>query len=138
MSKWKWGNFNDWINAYFQSFICLLPRDMNIFWPAPLSKFPWCFWREFSQSWNNLRKKLWRHENFWSLTNLSGASIGFHSNWRDWLFWVFMMSKINSLHQWTKVCCFGKMFKQHSLFFLKIAEMQFQSMNMSLLHMYQV
>ena len=96
MSKKKLGSFNDWINAYFQSFICLLPHDMNIFWPASLSKFPWCFWREFSQSWNNLRKKLWRYENFWSLTDLSGASIGFHWNWRDWLFWVFMMSK--SIH----------------------------------------
>ena len=70
---------------------------MNIFWPASLSTFSWCFWREFSQSWNNLRKTLQSHENLWSLTYLSGANIGFHSNSRDWLFWVFMMSKINPL-----------------------------------------
>ena len=49
------------------------------------------------QSWNNLRKILQSHENFWSLTDLILANIGFHSNSRDWLFWVFMMSKINSL-----------------------------------------
>ena len=89
MSKKKLGSFNDWINAYFQSFICLPPHDMNIFWPASLSKFPWHFWTEFSQSWNNLRKTLRSHENLWSLTDLSGANIGFHSNSGDWLFWVF-------------------------------------------------
>ena len=97
LSKKKLGSFNDWINAYFQSFIYLPPHDMNIFWPASLSKFPWCFWTEFSQFWNNLRKALRSHENLWSLTDLSGAKIGFHSNSRDWLFWVFMMSKINPL-----------------------------------------
>ena len=99
MSKKKLGSFNDWINAYFQSFICLLPHDMNIFWPPFLLKFPWRFWTEFSQSWNNLRKTLRSHENLWSLTDLSGANIGFHSNSRDWLFWVFMMSKINSVNE---------------------------------------
>ena len=40
MSKKKLDSFSDWINAYFQSFICLSPYDMNIFWPASLSKFP--------------------------------------------------------------------------------------------------
>ena len=97
MSKRKLCSFNDWINAYFQSFIYLRSHNMNIFWPASLSKFPWNFWTEFSQSWNNLRKTLRSHENLWSLTDLSGANIGFHSNSRDWLFWVFMMSKINPL-----------------------------------------
>ena len=97
MSKKKLGSFNDWITAYFQSFICLSPHDMNNLWPASLSKFPWRFWTEFSQSWNNLKKTLRSHENLWSLTDLSGANIGFHSNSRDWLFWVFMMSKINPL-----------------------------------------
>ena len=98
MSKKKLVSFSlDWINGYFQSFIRLPPHDMNIFWPASLSKFLWRFWTEFSQSWNNLRKTLWSHENLRSLTDLSGANIGFHSNSRDWLFWVFMMSKINPL-----------------------------------------
>ena len=50
MSKKKLGSFNDWINAYFQCLICLPPHDLNIFWPAFLSKFPWRFWTEFSQS----------------------------------------------------------------------------------------
>ena len=68
MSNNKLGSFNDWINAYFQSFICLLPHDTNIFWPASLSKFSWRFWTEFSQSWNNLKKTLRSHENLWSLT----------------------------------------------------------------------
>ena len=84
MSKKKLGSFDDWINAYFQSFICLSPHDMNNLWPASLSKFPWRFWTEFSQSWNNLKKILQSHENLWSLTDLSGANIGFHSNSRDW------------------------------------------------------
>ena len=97
MSKKKSGSFNDWINTYFQSLICLPPQDMNIFWSASLSKFPWSFWTEFSQSWNNIRKKLQSHENLWSLTDLCGANIGFHSNSRRWLFWVFMISKINRL-----------------------------------------
>ena len=75
MPKKKSGSFNNWINAYFQSFICLPPHDINIFWPASLSKFPWRFWTEFSQSWNNLRKTSRSHENLWSLTDLSGAKI---------------------------------------------------------------
>ena len=131
MSKKKLGSFNDWINAYFQSFICLLPHD--IFLPASLSKFPWRFWTGFSQSWNNLRKTLQSHENLWSLTDLSGANIGFHSNSRDRLVLVFMMSKINPWMK--KVCCFGKMCKQHSL---SLAETQFQTLNISVLHMYRV
>ena len=53
--------------------------------------------QNFSQSWNNLRKTLRNHENLWSLTDLSDANIGFHSNSRDWLIWVFMLSKINPL-----------------------------------------
>ena len=87
MSKKKLGSFNDWINTCFPSFICLLLHDrfdMNIFWPASLAKFPWRFWTKFSKSWNNLRKTLRRDENLWSLTDLIGASIGFHSNSRDW------------------------------------------------------
>ena len=62
MSKKKLSSFNDWINAYFQSFICLPPHNMNIFWPESLSKFSWRFWTEFSQSWNSLRKTLRSHE----------------------------------------------------------------------------
>ena len=40
MSKKELGSFNDWIKAYFQSFIFLPLHNMNIFWPASLSKFP--------------------------------------------------------------------------------------------------
>ena len=93
MSKKKLSSFNDWINAYFRSFICLPLHDMNIFWPASISKVPW----RFSQSWNNLRKTLQSHENLRLLADLNGANIGFHSNSRDWPFWVFVMSKINPL-----------------------------------------
>ena len=96
MSKTKLSSFNHLINAYFQSFICVC-HDMNIFWPAPFVKFPWHCWTEFSQSWKDLRKTLQSHENLQSLTDLSGANIGIHSNSRDWLFWMFMMSKINPL-----------------------------------------
>ena len=97
MSKKKLSSFNDWINAYFQSFICSPRRNMNIFWPASRSKFPWHFWTQFRQSWNNLRKTLRSQENLCLLTDLGGANIGFHSNLRDWLFRVFMMSKISPL-----------------------------------------
>ena len=96
MSKKKLGSFNDWINAYFQSFICL-PHDMNIFLSVSFVTFPWRCWTEFSQSRKDLRKTLRSHENIWSVTDLSGVNIGFYSNSRDWLFWMLMMSKINPL-----------------------------------------
>ena len=70
---------------------------MSIFWPASFVKFSWRCWTEFSQSWKDLRKTLRSHENLQSLTDLSGANIGIHSNSRDWLFWMFMMSKIKPL-----------------------------------------
>ena len=72
-------------------------HDMKLFWPASFVRFPRRYWTEFSQSWKNLRKTLWRHENLWSMTNLSSANTGFHSNSRDWLFWIFMMPKFNPL-----------------------------------------
>ena len=74
---------------------------MNVFWPRFFVKFPWLCWTEFSQSWKDLRKTLRSHENLRSLALIiSGANIiGFHSNSRDWLFWVFMMSKINSVNE---------------------------------------
>ena len=72
--------------------------DMNIFSPASFVKFPWHYWTEFSQSWKDLTKTLRSHGNLQSLTDLiNGANIGTHSNSRDWLFWMFMMSKINPL-----------------------------------------
>ena len=74
------------------SYVC---HDMNIFCPASLVKFTWHCWTEFNQSWKDLRKTLWSHENLQSLTYLSGANIGIYSNARDWLLWTFMMLKIN-------------------------------------------
>ena len=76
------------------SYIC---HDMNTFWPASIVKYPWHCWTEFSQSRKHLRKTLWSQENLQSLTYLSGANIGVHSNSRDSLFLMFMMSKINPL-----------------------------------------
>ena len=75
---------------------------MDIFWPVqPTSfvKFPcWHYWREFSLSWKDLAKALQSHGKLQSLTDLiHGANIDTHSNSRDWLFWMFMMSKINPL-----------------------------------------
>ena len=72
------------------SYVC---HDMNIFWPASFVKFPWHCWTEFSQSWKDLRKTLQSHENLRSLTDLTLAFIQI----QDWLFWMFMMSKINPL-----------------------------------------
>ena len=70
------------------SYVC---HDMNIFCPASFVKFPWRFWTEISQYWKDLKKTLQIHENLGSLTDLSGANVGFHSNSRDWICWVFMM-----------------------------------------------
>ena len=101
MSKKKLGSFNDLINSYFQSFINTYFQschNMNIFWPASFVKFPWHCWTEFIQSWKDLMKTLRSHGNLQSLTDLiNGANIGTHSNSRDYLFWMFMMSKMNPL-----------------------------------------
>ena len=70
---------------------------MNIFWSASFVRFPRYCGTEFSQSWKYLRKTLQSYENLRSLIDLSGANIGIHSNSRDWLFWMFMVSKINPL-----------------------------------------
>ena len=58
---------------------------MNIFWRSSFVKFAWQYWTEFSQSWKGLRKILRSHENLQSLTDISGANIGIHSNSRDLL-----------------------------------------------------
>ena len=115
------------------SYVC---HNMNIFWPASFTKLPWHYWTEFNQSWKELRKILQSHENLWSLTDISGANIGIHSNSRDWLFLMFMMPKINPLMN--KSLLFWKDVKRVFSIFIKIAEMQFQSTDISLLHMYQV
>ena len=71
---------------------------MNIFWSASFVKFPWYYWTEFSQSWKDLMKTLQSHGNLQSLTDLiNGANIGTHWDSREWLFWMFIMSKMNPL-----------------------------------------
>ena len=108
MLKKKLGSFNDLIiNIIFNpSYVCpsMVCRniDMNIFWPASFVKFPWHYWTEFSQSWKDLTKTLWSHGNLQSFTDLiNGANIGTHSNSRDWLYWMFMMWKMNPLTGFT-------------------------------------
>ena len=101
---------------------------MNIFWPASFVKFPWHYWTEFSQSWKDLRKTLRSHENLWSLRDLSSANIGIHSNSRNWLFWMFMMSKINPLMN-KSVLFWKDVFSTVFSIFIKIAKMRFQSTN---------
>ena len=63
-------------------------------------------------------------------------SIGFHSNSRDWLFWVFMMSKINPLLN-KSVLFWQDVWTAFSIF-MKNSRNQFQSMEISLLHMHPV
>ena len=96
-----WFQGRNWVASMIEltlifspSYVC---HNINIFWPARFVKFPWRCWAEFSQSWKEVRKTLKSHKNLRSLTDLSGAKIGFHSNSRDWLFWMFMVSKINPL-----------------------------------------
>ena len=114
--------------------------DMDIFWPAqPASfvKFPWHYWREFSLSWKDLTKTLQSHGKLQSLTDLiHGANIDTHSNSRDWLFWMFIMSKINPLMN--KSVLFWKDMQTVFSIFIKIAEMWLQSTNISLHYMYRV
>ena len=96
-----WYQKGNWVASMIElmlifnpSYIC---HNMNIFWPVSFVKFPWHCWTEFNQSQKYLRKALWSHANLRSVTDLSGANIGFHSNSRDWLFWMFMMWKTNLL-----------------------------------------
>ena len=76
------------------SYVCY---DIIIFGPESFVKFPRRCWTEFSQSSKDSRKILRSHENLLSVTDLSGVNIGFHSHSRHWLFWMFMMSKVNPL-----------------------------------------
>ena len=103
MPKKKLGSFNDLIiNAYFQCFRCLpqywYGHFLTTVQPAFCIKFCWHYWREFSLSWKDLTKTLQSHGKLQSLTDLiHGANVDTYSNSRDWLFWMFMMSKINPL-----------------------------------------
>ena len=74
-----------------QSWNILLPKLDNICKNQVSSIF------QYLVVFKGLRKTLRIHENFQSLTDLSGGNIGFYSNSRDWLFWILMMSKINPL-----------------------------------------
>ena len=96
-----WCQRRDWVASMIElilffnpSYVC---HDMNIFWSASFITFLWRCWTEFSQFGKDLRKIFRSLENIWLVTHLSGVYIGFYSNSRDWLFWMFMMSKINQL-----------------------------------------
>ena len=82
-----WCQRRNWVTSIISltlifnpSYVC---HDLNIFWQASFVKFPLHCWTEFSQSWKDFRKKLRSHQNLRSLTDLSGANIGIHSNSRD-------------------------------------------------------
>ena len=96
-----WCQRRNWVASMIELTLIFNPScvcyNMNIFWSASFVKFPWRCWTEFGQSRKEFRKILWSHENLWSVTDISGANIGFHSNSRDWLFWMFMMPRINPL-----------------------------------------
>ena len=96
-----WCQRRNWVASMIEltlffnpSYVC---HDMNIFWPTSFITFPWRCWTEFSQSRKDLRKTFRNHEIIRLVTDLSGINIGFYSKSRDWLFWMFMMSKINPL-----------------------------------------
>ena len=101
MSKKKLGSFNDWINAYFQPFICLQRYEhflANIFCKVSLALL-----NIIQSFWKDLMETLRSHENLWSLTDLNGADIGFRSNSRDCFFWKFMISKNQSINEKKRV-----------------------------------
>ena len=90
-------SFNDWINAYFQSFICL-PRYEN-FLASIFCKVSLALLSRIHPILERLKEKLWSHENLQSLTYLNGAKIGFRSNSRNCSFWMFMMWKHQSINE---------------------------------------
>ena len=93
MSKKKLSSFDDWINTYFQSFICL--QQYEHFLASIFCKISLALLNRIHWSWKDLKKTLHSHENIWSLTDLNGANIVFRSDSRDWLFsWC---QKINPL-----------------------------------------
>ena len=85
MSKKKLGGFNDLINTYFQSFICLL-RYEHFLAIQYLFKSLLGIAEQDPANLERLKETLRSHKNFRSLTDLSGANIGIHSNSKDWLF----------------------------------------------------
>ena len=100
-----WCQRRNWVASVIELTLIFNPsyacHDMNVFWPTSFVKFPWHCWTKFSQSWND---SLRSHKNLRSLTLIiSGLTllVGFHSNSRDWLFWVYTMSRINPLMN----CC---------------------------------
>ena len=114
------------------SYVC---HDMIIFWPASFVKFPWSCWTEFSQSWKDLRTALQCHENLQSVTDLSGANIGFNNKFKR-LVILNVHVKNQSINEQKRVVL--ARFVHRILYLYKtIAEMQFQSMNISLPHVYR-
>ena len=97
-----WCQGRNWAASMTELMLAFNPSyvfyDMNIFWPASFVKFPWRWWTEFRQSWKDFKKILRSHKNLPSLTDLSGASIGVHSNSRDWLFWIECSRCQKSIH----------------------------------------
>ena len=96
MSKKKLGGFNDLINAYFQSLVCLPQYEhflANIFCKVSLTLLNRI--QPILERLQENIKKTWK--SLITDRSISGANIGIRSNSRDWLFWMFMMSKINPL-----------------------------------------
>ena len=103
MSKRKLGRINDSIifdlfsilHMFSHLYMVCHDIDINIFWPACFVKTLWHYWTGFNQSWKTLRS----HGNLQSLLTglINVANIGTHSKSIDWLFWMFIVSKMNPL-----------------------------------------
>ena len=95
MSKKKLGSFNDLIKAFFQSFICLLQYEhflVRIFCKVSLTLL-----KRIQPILERLKENITKPWQPSIIEDLSGANIGIHSNSRNLLFWMFMISKINPL-----------------------------------------
>ena len=99
MSKKRLGSFNDLIiNTYCQSFICLSRYRYGHFLASIFCKVFLALLSRIQPILEKLNEKIrkpWKNQSLTDLIN--GANIGTHSNSRKWLFWMFMMSKMNSL-----------------------------------------
>ena len=84
-----WRQRRNWVASMIQLTL--------IFNPSYVCLLIWTFSGQYLSQSKDLRKTSQNHENIWSVADLSSVKIGFYSNSRDKLFWMFMMSKINPL-----------------------------------------
>ena len=95
MSKNKLDIFNDWINAYFQSFTCLPLYEYFV--ASIFCKVSLVLLNRIHPILERLKENITKPWKPLIIDRSKSYQHGFHSNSRGWLFWVFTMSKIDPL-----------------------------------------